>query len=50
MSTDRAVTLSLVTAAHFPAPRQPGTASGRKRADAADQDRTADPAQTASEG
>jgi len=26
---DRAATIRLVTAAHFPAPRQPGTARGR---------------------
>jgi hypothetical protein len=26
---DRAATISLVTAAHFPAPRQPGAARGR---------------------
>jgi hypothetical protein len=29
MSMDRAATISLVTAAHFPAPRQPGAARGR---------------------
>jgi hypothetical protein len=29
MSMDRAATFSLVTAAHFPAPRQPGAARGR---------------------
>jgi hypothetical protein len=31
---DRAATLSLVTAAHFPAPRQPGAARGRLPGDA----------------
>jgi hypothetical protein len=29
VSMDRAATISPVTAAHFPAPRQPGAARGR---------------------
>src|ERR1700722_16890972 len=37
MRAHRAATISLVTAAHFPAPRQPGAAGGRLQADAAEQ-------------
>src|SRR3984957_20754864 len=37
MRAHRAATISLVTAAHFPPPRQPGAAGGRLQADAAEQ-------------